>query len=171
MDQVPGAADPRVKPRPGMLMRWLLRVPPFLYRIGLADRLGRRLLLLTTTGRTSGRRRTCGLNYVVDGDTVYVVSGYGRTDWYRNLLADPVVEVQIGRQRWPGIARSVVDASERQRVRAMLRSAAPHQGPPRLLRPMIRLMGLDYDAEVRRLDDPALDLPTVAIRQALDTSG
>lgn len=154
------------KPKPSGLMRWLLRVPPALYRVGLAGRLGPRLLLLTTIGRRTGRRRTVGLNYALDGDAVYVFSGFGRTDWYANLLADPRVEVQIGRRRWPGIARAVVDAGERQRARSLLRAVAPRQGPPEFLRPVIRRFGLDYDAEIRRLDDPAFDPPAVAIERA-----
>lgn len=79
--------------------------------------------------------------------------------------------LSVWQQRWRGITRSVVDASERQRIRTLLGSAAPRQGPPRWLRPVIRLMGLDYDAEVRRLDEPALDLPAVAITRASDASG
>lgn len=171
MSQVAESVTSRARPRPGRLLRWFLKVPPLFYRLGLAGRLGARLLLLTTIGRRTGRRRTCGLNYVLDGETVYVVSGYGRTGWYRNLLADPHVEVRIGGRRWPGIARPVVDAAERRRALALLREAAPRQGPPRVLRGLARLVGLDYDAEVRRLDDPELDLPAVAIRPARAAGG
>jgi deazaflavin-dependent oxidoreductase (nitroreductase family) len=155
-----------VKPKPRGLMRWLLGLPPLLYRGGLAGRLGRRLLLLRTTGRRTGRPRTVGLNYVVDGGTVYVFSGFGWTDWYRNLIADPRVEVQIGPRRWAGIARPVADPEERRRARSLLRAVAPRQGPPEWLRPMIRRFGFDYDAEIRRLDDPAFDPPAVAIKLA-----
>ena len=157
-------ATARTGPRPGRVLRWLLRMPALMYRLGFADRLGPRLLLLSTTGRRTGRRRTCGLNYVTDGTTLYVLSGFGRSGWYRNLRADPHVVVQVGRQVWHGIARAVVDPDERAHARLLLRDVAPRQGPPRLLSPVFRLIGLDYDAEVRRLDDPDLDLPTVAIR-------
>jgi deazaflavin-dependent oxidoreductase (nitroreductase family) len=150
-------------PRPGPLLRWFLRVPPFLYRLGLAGLLGPRLLLLTTTGRRTGRRRTCGLNYARDGSTVYVVSGYGMTGWYRNLLADPRVEVRIGRDRWVGLARPVTGRDERRHALRSLATTGSHQGPPRWLRGLVRRIGLDYDAEVRRLEDPELDLPTIAI--------
>ena len=165
MDHVIKAVTPMAKPKPRGLMRWLLRVPPLFYRIGLAGRLGPRLLLLTTTGRKTGRRRTVGLNYVLDESTVYVFSGFGRTDWYANLVDDPNVEVQIGRARWAGIASPVVDPEERKRARSLLRTMGPSQGPPERLRPAIRRLGLDYDAEVRRLDDPAYDPPAVAIER------
>lgn len=158
----PAASRPAT-PRPGPFLRWFLRVPPFLYRLGLAGPLGPRLLLLTTTGRRTGRRRTCGLNYARDGSTVYVVSGFGMTGWYRNLLADPRVEVRIGRECRTGIARPVTDQDERRRASRALAATGSHQGPPRWLRGGLRRIGLDYDAEVSRLEDPELDLPTIAI--------
>src|SRR6266536_4107956 len=77
------------------LLAWFFRVPIGLYRVGLADQLGRSTLLLTTRGRKTGRWRTTALNYLVEGDVLYVVSGMGpRSDWLRNLQADPQVQVQ-----------------------------------------------------------------------------
>jgi hypothetical protein len=67
---------PHAKPKPRGLLRLFLKVPPLLYQRGFARRLGPRLMLLTTTGRTSGLGRTVGLNYARQGDTVYVISGF-----------------------------------------------------------------------------------------------
>jgi F420H(2)-dependent quinone reductase len=58
------------------------------------------ILLLTTKGRKSGRRRTQPLLYL-ETDTGYaLVASYGGSDrhpdWYMNLEADPAVEVQVG---------------------------------------------------------------------------
>jgi deazaflavin-dependent oxidoreductase (nitroreductase family) len=57
-------------------------------------------LLLSTTGRTSGRERTIAVFYLPDGDRRILVASYGGDDrhpqWYRNLLADPRATVQIG---------------------------------------------------------------------------
>ena len=157
---------PYAKPRPRGLMRLALQIPPLLYRVGLARRLGRRLLLLTTTGRSTGRARIVGLNYARDGDTVYLISGFGRTDWYRNLIADPHVQVQIGVDRWRGEARPVLDPAEQRRARTVFAEQALSQGPPPALRPLIRRTGLDYEAELRRLRDPDLAFPIVAITPA-----
>jgi deazaflavin-dependent oxidoreductase (nitroreductase family) len=129
------------------------------------------MLLLTTIGRRSGRRRTVALNYARDGETVYVLSGFGITDWYRNLLADPHVEIQIGTHRWPGEARPVTDAGERREARALVLRAGPDQGPPRFLRPLLARLGMDYDAEIRSLQEPAMDRPAVAIRRLADPTG
>ena len=68
------------------------------------------MLLLTTTGRLSGRRHTVPLLYLRDGERLVVIASYGgREDhpsWYSNLLAAPVVEVQIGSQKKTMLART-----------------------------------------------------------------
>ncbi len=159
-----------MRPRPGWLLRSLFRFPPLLYRvlyrIHMADRLRGRMLLLTTRGRRTGRPRTCALNYAVDDGTVYVISGFGRTDWIRNLEAQPRVEVSLGQDRWIGDARIVTDPEERRRAVRAARSQAVKQGPPDAVKPIVRLIGLDYDAEIRKLDDPRFDPPTVAITRS-----
>jgi F420H(2)-dependent quinone reductase len=77
---------------------------------------GRRLmgvpsLLLTTTGRRTGRRRTAVLVYAADGpEYVVVASNDGRDRppaWLLNAGAEPRVEVRVGRWRGPATARVV----------------------------------------------------------------
>jgi deazaflavin-dependent oxidoreductase (nitroreductase family) len=58
-------------------------------------------LMLTTTGRKSGQKRSTMLTApVVEGDKVVLVASYGGDDrdpaWYRNLVANPEVEVLMG---------------------------------------------------------------------------
>jgi deazaflavin-dependent oxidoreductase (nitroreductase family) len=66
-------------------------------------------LLLTTTGRRSGRPRTVGLTYCRDRGDVVVVASNGGSDrhpaWYLNILADPRVTVRMGRRVTGGTAR------------------------------------------------------------------
>ena len=144
-------------------LRWFLSVPAFLYRHGFARTMESRVLLLTTTGRRSGQRRTVGLNYTVDGDSLYVLSGFGHSGWYSNVLADPHVEVQLGPKRWSAVARRVTDPRELGRLQTLLRRRDPSQGPPRILLPIFRFFGYDYDREVERLEGPVLELPVIAI--------
>jgi deazaflavin-dependent oxidoreductase (nitroreductase family) len=64
---------------------------------------GAPILLLTTTGRKSGKRRTLPLLYVEDEGTLAVIASKGGAPehpaWYLNLRANPEVEVEIGRAR------------------------------------------------------------------------
>jgi deazaflavin-dependent oxidoreductase (nitroreductase family) len=59
------------------------------------------VLLLTTVGRKSGRRRTTPLMYGRDGDTVVVIASNSGADrdpgWWRNLKAHPDATIQIKR--------------------------------------------------------------------------
>jgi F420H(2)-dependent quinone reductase len=68
-------------------------------------------LLLATTGRRSGARRTNALVYARDGDDYLLVASNGGADtppaWLHNLRANPDVEVQVARERRKGKARAV----------------------------------------------------------------
>jgi deazaflavin-dependent oxidoreductase (nitroreductase family) len=59
------------------------------------------VLLLTTTGRRTGKARTVPLLYLRDGDRVVICNvnpGFERPNpWILNLRAQPVAQVQIGR--------------------------------------------------------------------------
>ncbi len=155
------------RPRPRGILRWLLRLPPHLYRGVFARLMGPRMLLLITTGRRTKRPRTCALNYAQEGPTVYVVSGFGvRTDWYRNLAADPHVGVRIGERAWRAVASTVTDLEARHRALRLMRTTALRQGPPAALRPVFSRLGLDYDAELTVFDDDAPGMPVVALRPA-----
>jgi len=87
-------------------------------------RLGRRVvgmpvLLLTTVGRRTGRRRTVPLTFFDDGDSLVLVASYGgrprNPEWFENLLANPEVEVRIGRQ-WRTMRARGATSDERARL-------------------------------------------------------
>ena len=97
-----------------------------LYRVtrGLVGRrlAGHDMLLLTTTGRITGRRHTVPLLYLPVKKDLAVIASYGghprHPDWYRNLLADPHAEVQVDGERFPVKARPA-DPAERRRLWAL----------------------------------------------------
>ncbi|MGC2192761.1 MAG: nitroreductase family deazaflavin-dependent oxidoreductase [Candidatus Dormiibacterota bacterium] len=68
-------------------------------------------LLLETTGRRSGTRRTNALVYAQDGVGYVVVASKGGSDqppaWLLNLRAQPQVAIQVGRSRTPSRAAVV----------------------------------------------------------------
>ncbi len=74
------------------------------------------MLLLTTTGRKTGKARTTPLQYMADGDDLVVVASWGGDDrhpmWYLNLQADPHVEVQVGSEKQARVARTATPAEK-----------------------------------------------------------
>jgi deazaflavin-dependent oxidoreductase (nitroreductase family) len=81
-------------------------------------------MLLRTTGRRSGLPREVALGYAILDGSVYVSAGFGpRTAWYRNLVADPRVEIILPAGRFAGIAEPVTDPEELDRAwRALIRA-------------------------------------------------
>ena len=76
-------------------------------------------LLLTTTGRKPGEKFICPLYYGKTGDSCIVVASNGgalqHPGWYRNLVANPEVEVQVGTQKIKAGARTAT-GEERTRL-------------------------------------------------------
>lgn len=103
------------------LIKLMSRVNTWAYRAS-AGRLGGRfrggapVMLLTAVGRKTGTRHTTPLLYLRDGDRVVTVASKGGMDhhplWYRNLLTNPDVEVQIGAQVEPMRAHTASDAEK-----------------------------------------------------------
>ncbi|GII65515.1 nitroreductase [Sphaerisporangium krabiense] len=110
---------------------------------------GTTVLLLTTTGRASGREHTTPLIYQRHGDDYVIVASKGGApespDWYHNLTANPEVQVQV----------------EGDRFTARARTATPEEKPE-----VWRLMAAtwpqydDYQAKTDR------DIPVVILERA-----
>jgi len=81
--------------------------------------LGKDLLLLTTTGAKSGLKRMTPLVYSMDGDRLVIIASKGGADthpaWYHNIVANPVVTVEVGDETFEARA-TVVNAAERRRL-------------------------------------------------------
>ena len=90
---------------------------------------GSTVLLLTTRGHRSGRETTTPLIYAMDGsNAVVVASKAGAPEhpaWYRNLVADPEVHVQILAECFQARARTAV-AEERERLWLLMNQVWPH---------------------------------------------
>lgn len=88
------------------------------------------LLLLTTTGKKSGKPRTTPLGYKLDGDRFIVFASFmsapKHPDWYFNLLAHPQVTVEVGNETFNAIA-TTVEGSERERLLGQWPQAKEHQ--------------------------------------------
>jgi deazaflavin-dependent oxidoreductase (nitroreductase family) len=109
LDRVMGRLNPAIA--------WLLRSP----LRGLADR---GLLLVTVTGRRSGRRYTIPVGYLRAGDRVVVlVSKASRKQWWRNYREPVPVELWLRGEARRGVARLVPRESPafRESVETILR--------------------------------------------------
>jgi deazaflavin-dependent oxidoreductase (nitroreductase family) len=131
-------------PRPGLLLRWFYRAPGVLYRIGLGGLMPMQLQL-TTVGRKSGQPRRAVvdvLRHDAATDTYYVVSAYGeRSDWYRNLQANPAVRVQVRWRKFAGRASTLPEKEAEDFVLDFWR------GHRLYVRTMFRLIGLKAGTE------------------------
>lgn len=86
------------------------------------------VLLLTTTGRKSGRARSTPLLYVPDADAyVLAASNGGRPShpsWYRNLEHQPAAKILVG-NRTLTVRATVASQDERARLWDLLTSRYP----------------------------------------------
>lgn len=86
---------------------------------------------LTTVGRRSGRHHEVEIWFGVVEETLYLISGNGPgADWFRNASADPHVTIRIAGERRAGVARTVTDPAERQRVGELMGAKYPWDGDP-----------------------------------------
>jgi len=93
-----------------------------------ADRADEDYCYLTTTGRRTGRPHEIEIWFALDGGVLYLLSGGGhRSDWVRNLEAEPSVTVRIAEASGAGTARIVRDPEED----ALARRLLPEKYAPR----------------------------------------
>lgn len=79
------------------------------YRAGLGNIAGRMILLLTTIGRKSGNPHTVAVQYEKIDDKYYIGAANGvKSDWYRNILVHPEVDLEVGNLKIHGVAEPMV---------------------------------------------------------------
>jgi deazaflavin-dependent oxidoreductase (nitroreductase family) len=97
-------------------------------RIGARIGKGLPVLLLTTTGRKSGKRRTTPLLYVEDGGRYVVVASVGGAPkhpaWYLNLRDDPRATVEVRGRRF-AVRAETAGPEERARLWRALTAMYP----------------------------------------------
>jgi deazaflavin-dependent oxidoreductase (nitroreductase family) len=79
---------------------------------------GRSLLLLHTIGAKTGQQRINPVAYINDGDRLVIIASKGgaptNPDWYHNLIAHPLVTVEVGTEKFQVTA---TDSAEPERTR------------------------------------------------------
>ena len=93
------------------------------------DWLGTTVLLLTTTGRNSGAKRTAPLIYQRHGDNFLVVASNGGGNppgWFLNLQDDPIVTVQVKADHHTARARVATAEEKPELWRIMTATGTPY---------------------------------------------
>jgi deazaflavin-dependent oxidoreductase (nitroreductase family) len=112
--------EPHIEERMRHYFKYLNKFMIWMWRLGLGglmniwpDVFGR-IMIITHTGRISGRRYKTPVNFAIIGDDIYCTAGFGKdADWFRNLLTDPQVEVWLPQSWWTGIAEDLSDIEQR----------------------------------------------------------
>ena len=97
--------------RPGVVFKWLFKVPILFYKVGL-PLFGGFIILLTSTGRKSGKPRHTPLEFRREAGTGHriIMAGWGGdTDWRKNSEANPHVHVQAGWKKFDALAEKLTD--------------------------------------------------------------
>lgn len=152
--------------RPGRLMRFLFKLPVYLYWGPLARLMAWRCVLrVTTIGRKSGKlRKTCISFMPLDGNYV-VFAGWGViADWYRNMRANPQVRINVGSRSFMAHAHPVASPEQREALMRRMSERSGTCGPPTFIRPLLGVTQVfDYDNEIRMAVDHARDLPVIEL--------
>lgn len=76
---------------------------------------------LTTRGRRTGDAHEIEIWFALGGTTLYMLSGgRDRSDWVRNLMAEPDVTVRIGDRTYTATARVLGDDTESELARRLV---------------------------------------------------
>ncbi len=111
--------DPQVEQALRQGFRYLNKLMITLWRLGLGKWLnawpkkGGQIMVITHVGRKSGLTRRTPVNYaIVDGE-IYCTAGFGAiSDWYRNIIANPDVEIWLPDGWWSGEAEDVTGCAD-----------------------------------------------------------
>ena len=91
-----------------MLLMWRLGLGKW---VNFWPEVGGQIMVLTHTGRKTGLKRQTPVNYALVEGELYCTAGFGQlADWYRNIMAEPRVEVWLPDGWWTGLAEEVTDA-------------------------------------------------------------
>ncbi len=89
-----------------------------------------RIMMIRHRGRKTGRSYLTPVNYATVDGQIYCTAGFGSgTDWYRNLLADPCVELWLPRGHRRARAADVSDSPRRVELLRAITIASGFAGP------------------------------------------
>lgn len=124
------------------LRKFFYRMPLHLWRMGCGWMLPRSFAVLTTTGRKSGAPRHVMVEHTRIGKSFVIISGWGeKSQWVKNLEADPLVTVQTWRDG------TVSGKASRVREEADIRQTYEQLKHSPAVKPFLESMGIENTAE------------------------
>ncbi len=148
------------------ILRRVFRAGIYIYRWHMAWLFGRRIMLLTHTGRRTALRHQTVLEvveYRKEGPEVIVANGFGpNSDWVRNIQANPDEEITVGSQHYAASHRFL---GEEEAVRVIQN----YEHRNRLIAPLVRagfswLLGWKYHATESERRQLVRQVPLLAFR-------
>jgi deazaflavin-dependent oxidoreductase (nitroreductase family) len=115
-----------------VMLKAMVSVGVFLYRLT-GGVIGGRVqslpvLLLTTTGRKSGKKRTVPLGFLRDGSAYVIIASYGglprNPAWFLNLESEPSATIQV-KKRQMQVQAETANPEQKRELWARLTEVAP----------------------------------------------
>ncbi len=142
------------------------RIHQRLYDSGRGWIVGRLILLLRHTGRRSGKQYATPLQYEQIEGAYYIGAARGtNADWFRNIQANPRVQVQIRGKIYAGTAEAVTDTG---RVADFLRLRLKRH--PFMIGVVMHLEGLPFRYTRKDLERFSAQKAMVVIKPDLESA-
>ena len=103
---------PKVSPRAKMA----LGIMTFLLRRGWMGPASDILMVITTTGRKTGKKHSIPIGYLCDGNDFVVLTSDNVSNWFRNVLANGEATLEIKKEKIDVRGELIADETERQRI-------------------------------------------------------
>ena len=132
-----------------------------IFRLGIGPLFGNPIwgymMVLKTTGRKSCKTRYSPVNYTIANGNIYCMAGWGHiADWYRNLLANPNIEIILPTGALTGAAEEVSVSTERTAILRKVLQAGGFAG---------FLLGVNpYMVSNEKLAEKTKGIPLIRIR-------
>ena len=88
----------------------------FLLRRGWMGPASNILMVITTTGRKSGRQHSIPIGYLRDADDFIALTNENASNWFRNVLANGEATLEITKETFSVRGELITDEAERQRI-------------------------------------------------------
>ena len=142
-------------PKKTLSLAFALGMQIFLLRRGWMGGAGDYIMIITTKGRKTGKKRSVPISYLKNGDEIIAFNNRGISNWYRNLKADPRALLEIKGEKIEVTASLVTEDAESRSL------FSAYKSDPGLFE---RLMRLPADAPEADLEKARAPLTFVRFR-------